>query len=155
MKKLQKHEYQWLASRAQRTIMELIKSGGLAPPSKFKCRDCGGRAYCYDHRDYNKPLIVQPVCRSCNHKRSTALPGYIGDENAQQKSWNKHDGVFNEIDYYQEYHLAVDVDLDYIAPDTESFIDETIQIGMNELYAVLTAKRQCLPQTKELNSSPI
>ena len=36
------------------------------------CTDCGTRADRYDHRDYNKPLDVQPVCRACNRKRGPA-----------------------------------------------------------------------------------
>jgi len=27
----------------------------------------------YDHRDYNYPDIVDPVCHSCNKKRGKAL----------------------------------------------------------------------------------
>jgi hypothetical protein len=38
------------------------------------CIDCGRAAQHYDHRDYNYPLLVQPVCRSCNSKRGRAVP---------------------------------------------------------------------------------
>jgi hypothetical protein len=38
------------------------------------CRDCGKRATQYDHRDYNKPLEVEPVCQSCNLLRGHAKP---------------------------------------------------------------------------------
>ena len=31
------------------------------------------RATQYDHRDYNKPLEVTPVCPSCNGKRGAAI----------------------------------------------------------------------------------
>jgi hypothetical protein len=51
-----------------------IKRGDLPPPSNFKCTDCDKPAAQYDHRDYSKPLDVQPVCRSCNYKRGRALP---------------------------------------------------------------------------------
>lgn len=27
----------------------------------------------YDHRDYTKPLSVEPVCRSCNKLRGPAI----------------------------------------------------------------------------------
>jgi hypothetical protein len=38
------------------------------------CVDCGKYpASCYDHRDYTKPLDVDPVCGSCNKLRG---PGY-------------------------------------------------------------------------------
>lgn len=38
------------------------------------CVDCGNIATGYDHRDYNKPLDVDPVCNSCNLIRGPALP---------------------------------------------------------------------------------
>lgn len=36
------------------------------------CIDCGEPAEHYDHRDYNKPLDISAVCRSCNYKRGPA-----------------------------------------------------------------------------------
>jgi len=41
------------------------------------CVDCGKPAQGYDHRDYRKPLDVDPVCNPCNRTRGTALP-YTG-----------------------------------------------------------------------------
>lgn len=39
------------------------------------CTDCqASRATEYDHRDYNYPLLVEPVCRSCNRLRGKAIP---------------------------------------------------------------------------------
>lgn len=38
------------------------------------CCDCGAQAHCYDHRDYNEPLRVDSVCRSCNVLRGEAIP---------------------------------------------------------------------------------
>ena len=38
----------------------------------YACTDCAGVATQYDHRDYGRPLDVQPVCRSCNCKRGSA-----------------------------------------------------------------------------------
>lgn len=43
-----------------------LKSGSYA------CADCGDVAHEYDHRDYGRPLEVEPVCRSCNRRRGTA-----------------------------------------------------------------------------------
>lgn len=43
--------------------------GVLPEPTKLKCVDCGKRAHVYDHRDYSKPLEVEPVCRRCNSRR--------------------------------------------------------------------------------------
>ncbi len=62
--------------RAKWTIRDLIKKGRLLSLSKnyILCIDCGSRATDYDHRDYNKPLEVEPVCQSCNLKRGRAIP---------------------------------------------------------------------------------
>ena len=49
-----------------------IKKGILPPPSTLNCVDCGYPAHSYDHRDYSKPLDVEPVCRSCNKIRGAA-----------------------------------------------------------------------------------
>lgn len=51
-----------------------VRSGALAHPTTCKCVDCGADATQYDHRDYNYPLVVEPVCRSCNSKRGPAIP---------------------------------------------------------------------------------
>jgi hypothetical protein len=40
--------------------------------ASIPCVDCGLRAQCYDHRDYLDPLMVDPVCESCNYKRGFA-----------------------------------------------------------------------------------
>lgn len=45
-----------------------LRTGNVA------CADCGKQAFAYDHRDYSKPLVVDPVCRSCNGKRGAAAP---------------------------------------------------------------------------------
>jgi hypothetical protein len=49
---------------------------GLIPPlaADAKCVDCGAGAQCYDHRDYHKPLQVEPVCRPCNVRRGVGAP---------------------------------------------------------------------------------
>lgn len=41
--------------------------------SYINCSDCKSRATVYDHRDYNKPLEVEPVCRGCNYQRGKAV----------------------------------------------------------------------------------
>ena len=56
-----------------------IQRGEIPPASEFACADCSGPASQYDHRDYNKPLDVVPVCRHCNMVRGPAIPrkGYF------------------------------------------------------------------------------
>ena len=61
-------------SRAHAAITKAMKNGSLPRPKEFKCVDCGVQAECYDHRDYNKPLEVEPVCRKCNFRRGLAIP---------------------------------------------------------------------------------
>ena len=49
----------------------LIKS---ARALNVQCTDCNSKATCYDHRDYTKPLDLDPVCASCNAKRGQGYP---------------------------------------------------------------------------------
>lgn len=39
---------------------------------KTKCTDCDKPAQVYDHRDYSRPLEVEPVCQKCNIRRGPA-----------------------------------------------------------------------------------
>lgn len=59
---------------AHRFVRLAIRAGYLAKPETLACSDCGKPATGYDHRDYNRPLDVEPVCRSCNVKRGPAKP---------------------------------------------------------------------------------
>lgn len=61
------------ASKAVADVGKAIRRGELPKASALHCADCGGQASDYDHRDYNKPLDVQPVCRSCNKLRGPAI----------------------------------------------------------------------------------
>lgn len=61
-----------LRRRAINAISSAIARGTMPPASSVDCVDCGARAEHYDHRDYRKPLDVQPVCRSCNFNRGPA-----------------------------------------------------------------------------------
>ena len=54
-------------------VNTMVKAGLLAKPTEYSCMDCGGPANCYDHRDYLKPMDVDPVCSKCNAARGTAL----------------------------------------------------------------------------------
>lgn len=60
--------------RAHSAVAAAVKRGLLPnlKPGEYACTDCGGVAHEYDHRDYARPLEVQPVCRSCNKQRGTA-----------------------------------------------------------------------------------
>lgn len=63
-----------IASRAHQRVFRAVLSGLLPRlDGSIKCADCGGAANEYDHRDYTRPLDVEPVCGSCNSKRGVAL----------------------------------------------------------------------------------
>jgi len=55
-------------------VNKMVRDGTIPSPSQMQCVDCGKQAAHYDHRDYSKPLQVDPVCRSCNAKRGPAMP---------------------------------------------------------------------------------
>lgn len=59
-------------THAHAMVRLAIKLGYLKPIAECVCVDCGAPATDYDHRDYNKPLDVDPVCRPCNYKRGPA-----------------------------------------------------------------------------------
>lgn len=58
--------------RAAYLTTKAVRNGTLPSATTLACADCGAPAWCYDHRDYNRPLEVAPVCRSCNSKRGVA-----------------------------------------------------------------------------------
>lgn len=66
-------DYALLKSRAHAAVAKAIRDGALRPPREFQCVDCYRDAEVYDHRDYTKPLDVQPVCRGCNLCRGPAI----------------------------------------------------------------------------------
>jgi len=72
------HEPYWsrrrrLSSPAHVAVAKAIRKGQLPHPTTLKCTDCGEQAKCYDHRDYDKPLEVDAVCRGCNARRGPAI----------------------------------------------------------------------------------
>lgn len=62
---------------ASRKVKAQIDAGAMPHPSLCVCVDCGDKARDYDHRDYGKPLDVEPVCRRCNILRG---PGKLPPE---------------------------------------------------------------------------
>jgi hypothetical protein len=61
-------------SQAHHAVYLAVKSGQLKSlhDGATACVDCGEGAKEYDHRDYDFPLQVEPVCTSCNRKRGPA-----------------------------------------------------------------------------------
>lgn len=56
-------------SEAKKAVYKALKNGELAPPWLFFCVDCGKPATVWEHRDYGKPLDVEPCCKGCNTRR--------------------------------------------------------------------------------------
>lgn len=61
-------EVKWRA-HVGRSTRAAVLLGLLPDPVNCICVDCGRNAECYDHRDYSKPLDVDPVCLGCNSRR--------------------------------------------------------------------------------------
>jgi hypothetical protein len=59
---------------ASKEIARAKRNGELVSARAFHCSDCASPASEYDHRDYNFPLAVEPVCRGCNRRRGFAIP---------------------------------------------------------------------------------
>lgn len=53
-------------------VSKAIRLGRLMRADQFRCVDCDAWADRYDHRDYHKPLAVDPVCARCNSIRPPA-----------------------------------------------------------------------------------
>jgi hypothetical protein len=63
---------QRIQSSLRSAVKKAIVSGELADPKTLKCADCGAHATVYDHRDWTKPLQVEPVCNRHNLIRGPA-----------------------------------------------------------------------------------
>lgn len=63
-----------IVDKARNAVTTAIRKGKLPrlTGSLVRCVDCEEFAECYDHRDYAKPLEVEPVCHKCNLKRDKA-----------------------------------------------------------------------------------
>ena len=78
------------SARAASAVQKALKCGQLPRiTAQTKCVDCSRPAQVYDHRDYGKPLEVEPVCQRCNVHRGPGLP-YKG----RRKRWRK-----NQVNY--------------------------------------------------------
>lgn len=68
-----------LREAAHRFVAVAVRCGFLSKlDGSQPCVDCGHPATCYEHRDYARPLDVEPVCRSCNATRGMgAMPAQI------------------------------------------------------------------------------
>lgn len=69
-----RHRHMNWQSYAQAAVRRARLAGILPDLStgEYACTDCSGVASQYDHRDYSRPLDVEPVCAGCNHRRGKA-----------------------------------------------------------------------------------
>lgn len=58
-----------LQKAAHVAVSKAVEAGDLPRASGLTCIDCGAPAQVYDHRDYTRPLDVDPVCHPCNIRR--------------------------------------------------------------------------------------
>ncbi len=75
-KKLTEDRKRTGGNKAKYAVNKAIKNGLLKclKTNSIPCAHCGYRARVYEHRDYNQPLEVLPVCHSCNAKEGKAMP---------------------------------------------------------------------------------
>ena len=59
--------------KASQLVKKAIRDKILLNLKNLICVDCGEPTKCYDHRDYNKPLEVVPVCKKCNRIRGPGI----------------------------------------------------------------------------------
>lgn len=62
-----------LQMAAYKAVRQAISKGRLPIPWTQKCVDCGNTARIFDHRNYDRPLEVEPVCTICNQRRGPAI----------------------------------------------------------------------------------
>ena len=63
-----------LRNSARGRVNTAVQKGELQKASVFTCVDCGNPAQCWEHRDYTKPLDVEPVCKRCDSIRGAGFP---------------------------------------------------------------------------------
>lgn len=59
-------------AKASHLVNGAVRAGKLPKPALADCVDCGVQAEVYEHRDYDFPLDVVPVCHGCNMRRGSA-----------------------------------------------------------------------------------
>lgn len=65
-----------------KAVAKAVKKGIIPPAKTLDCVDCGEPAQCYEHRDYNYPMMVDPVCKRCDCNRGPGYPFY--DEKSKE-----------------------------------------------------------------------
>lgn len=133
---MDKEEYEKLRIKAGGLTSYAIKKGEIPKlDGKIKCTDCGKPATCYDHRNYYKPLEVEPVCKSCNNKHGAAYPFPDNWGKNLNELWGGVNGTGEGFGTFSgECHCWLDEDLidnhiDYCYLET----DKDLITGLREL----------------------
>lgn len=78
---------QKVGAKAHGLVKKAVREGKLPRlDGSVLCVDCGAPALVYDHRSYEQPLDVQPVCKPCNWRRGPskeAAPLWIKSRGAR------------------------------------------------------------------------
>jgi hypothetical protein len=67
--------YKYNPQQGAHIIVQAAVRHGILPKldGSIDCTDCDKPAAQYDHRDYMKPMEVDPVCCSCNQLRGMGI----------------------------------------------------------------------------------
>ena len=68
-----KLQYMKMRGWAASVVQNAKYRGYVGRPEDQKCVDCGKQAKHWEHRNYARPLIIEPVCQSCNLKRKHSI----------------------------------------------------------------------------------
>lgn len=68
-RRIGKFVYNLYQKQAVSVVQHAIKRRDIDPAGWKQCVDCGGTSMDYEHRDYDFPARVVPVCRKCNIRR--------------------------------------------------------------------------------------
>lgn len=141
MSRQARDEYQDLRLKAEAKTRYAIKTGLIKKlDGSIPCVDCGGIATMYDHRDYTKPLAVDPVCRTCNSKRGASIQKPEGWYKKNGTRWGNLGGGAGD-EYIDTAKLSIDINIDQLyethcaLPDDR---DPEVLIAMKELSRFTT-----------------
>jgi hypothetical protein len=70
-----REQLEFVKRRAYAVVYREVRNGRLPKlaTESIACVDCGLRSDSYDHRNYDNPALVEPVCNHCNIKRGPAF----------------------------------------------------------------------------------
>lgn len=96
--------------RAIKQVWRAVRRGVLPRlDGSVPCVDCGRPARCYEHRDYSKPLEVEPVCHRCNLRRGRARP-FVLVKTDRYKDYPAAENVAREFRYnHMRYRASFDI----------------------------------------------